>query len=113
MRTSNYHQKRKEKGFGYFPFENLPPVTTQVGEEVIECEIGNINIHHTDPIEINKDIYIPLKDNKLIQLQKSDPHINETQETMGKQQPRQEHLHHGEQYPKMEIHRQWTSCTHP
>ena len=27
------------KEFGYFPFEELPPVTTQVIEEVIECEI--------------------------------------------------------------------------
>ena len=32
------------KEFGYFPFKELPPVTTQVVEEVIECEIGNINI---------------------------------------------------------------------
>ena len=36
----------KEKQFGYFPFKKLPPVTTQVIEEVIECEIGNINIQH-------------------------------------------------------------------
>ena len=56
------------KEFGYFPFEELPPVTTQVKEEVIECEIGNINIQH---------ISLPLKDDKLVQLQKSDPHINE------------------------------------
>ena len=35
------------KEFGYFPFEELPPVTTQVIDEVIECEIGNINIQHT------------------------------------------------------------------
>ena len=26
------------KEFGYFPFEELPPVTTQVVEEVIVCE---------------------------------------------------------------------------
>ena len=32
------------KEFGYFPFEELPPVTTQALEEVIECEIGNISI---------------------------------------------------------------------
>ena len=31
------------KEFGYFPFEELPPATMQVKEEVIECEIGNIN----------------------------------------------------------------------
>ena len=48
------------KEFGYFPFEELPPVTTQVVEEVIKCEIGNINIQHTDPIEINTDCLLIL-----------------------------------------------------
>ena len=42
------------KEFGYFPFEELPPVTTQVVKEVIKCEIGNINIQHMDPIEITQ-----------------------------------------------------------
>ena len=65
------------KEFGYFPFEELPPATMQVREEVIECEIPNINIQHPDPVEINNDISLPLKDDKLVQLQKSDPHINE------------------------------------
>ena len=49
------------KEFGYFPFKELPPVTTQVIEEVIECEIGNINIQHTDPLQVNMDIHLPLK----------------------------------------------------
>ena len=62
------------KEFGYFPFEELPPVTTHVVEEVIECEIGNLNIQHTDPVEINMDIYLPLKDDKLVKLQESDPY---------------------------------------
>ena len=62
------------KEFGYFPFKELPPVLTQVVEEVIECEIGNINIQHTDPVEINMDIYLPLKDDKFVKLQESDPH---------------------------------------
>ena len=62
------------KEFGYFPFEELPPVTTQTTEEIITCEIGNINIHHTDPVEINKNIQLPLKDEKLVKLQESDPH---------------------------------------
>ena len=44
------------KEFGYFPFEELPPATTQVIEEVIECEIGNINIKHEDPVEISTEI---------------------------------------------------------
>ena len=58
------------KEFGYFPFEELPPVTTQVVEEVIKCEIGNINIQHTD-------IQLPLKDEKLVKLQESDPHTKQ------------------------------------
>ena len=65
------------KEFGYFFFEELPPVTTQVVEEVIRCEIGNINIQHTDPIEINTDIHLPLKDDKLVKLQESDPHTKQ------------------------------------
>ena len=52
-------------------------MTTQVIEEVIECEIGNINIQHPDPVEINNDISLPVKDDKLVQLQKNDPHTNE------------------------------------
>ena len=52
------------KQFGYFPFEELLPVTTQVREEVIECEIGNINIQHPDPVHVNNDISLPLKDEK-------------------------------------------------
>ena len=72
------HQPEEEgKEFGYFPFEELPPVTTQVVEEVIKCEIGNINIQHTDPIEINTDIHLPLKDDKLVKLQESDPHTKQ------------------------------------
>ena len=65
------------KEFGYFPFEELPPVTTQVVEEVIKCEIVNINIQHTDPIEINRDNHLPLKDDKLAKLQESDPHTRQ------------------------------------
>ena len=65
------------KEFGYFPFEEIPPVTTQVIEEVIECEIGNINIQHTDPVHVNTDISLPLKDEKLVKLQESDPHTQQ------------------------------------
>ena len=65
------------KEFGYFPFEELPPVTTQIIEEEIECKIGNINIQHTDPVEVNVDIYLPLKDAKLVKLQESDPHMKQ------------------------------------
>ena len=65
------------KEFGYLPFEELPPVTFQVIDEVIECKIGNINIQHTDPVQVNMDIHLPLKDEKLVKLQESDPHINQ------------------------------------
>ena len=68
------------KEFGYFPFEELPPVTTQVKEEVIECEIGNINIQHPDPVHVDNDISLPLKDEKLVKLQESDPHSNQLRE---------------------------------
>ena len=56
------------KEFWYFPFKELPPVTTQVIEEVIECDIGNINIQHTDPVDINIKIELPMKDEKLAKL---------------------------------------------
>ena len=92
------------KEFGYFPFEELPPVTTQVIEEVIECKIGNINIQHPKPVEINNDISLPLKDEKLIQLQKSDPHTNQLRKQQ-QQQPGQKHLHHGKQHPQTENRR--------
>ena len=52
------------KEFGYFPFKELPPVTTQVIEEVIKCEIGNINIQDADPVHVNTNISLPLKDEK-------------------------------------------------
>ena len=65
------------KEFGYFPFEELPPLMTQVVEEVIVCEIGNLNIQHTDPVEINMDIHLPLRDDKLVKLQESDPHTKQ------------------------------------
>ena len=65
INAKNKLQPEEEgKEFGYFPFEELPPVTTQVVEEVIKCEIGNINIQHMDPTEINTDIHLPLKDEK-------------------------------------------------
>ena len=55
-------EERKE--FGYFPFEELPPVTTQVMEEVIECEIGNINLQHMDPVQKDIEITLPMKKRK-------------------------------------------------
>ena len=68
--------EEEDKEFGYFPFEELPPVTTKVVEEVIKCEIGNINIQHTDHVEINVDIQLRVKDEKLVKLQESNPTLN-------------------------------------
>ena len=65
------------KEFDYFPFKELPPVTTQVVEEVIKCEIGNIKIQHEDPVQINTEITLPMKDEKLVKLQESDSHIKQ------------------------------------
>ena len=53
------HPKEEGKEFGYFPFKELPPVTTQVIEEVIECKIGNINLQHADPVQIDIGITLP------------------------------------------------------
>ena len=65
------------KEFGYFPFEELPPATTQVVEEVIICEneVNNINIKHIDPITKLRDIELPMPAERLIALQKADPII--------------------------------------
>ena len=52
----------------------MPPVTTQQ-IEAIECEIGNINIEHTDPVYINTKIELLMKDKKLIKLQECNPQI--------------------------------------
>ena len=76
MKILNYIQKKKEKNLDT-PFEELPPVTTQVIEEVIECKIGNINLHHTDPVQIDIEITLPMKDEKLVNLQESDPCIKQ------------------------------------
>ena len=72
--TIKLHPEDDGKEFGYVTFEELPPVTTQVVDEVIECEIGNIHIQHADPVQVNIDVTLPMKDKKLIKLQESDPH---------------------------------------
>ena len=57
----------------YFPFEELPPVTKQVMEEVIESKIGNINLQHMDPVQIDIEYTLPMKDDGLITLQECNP----------------------------------------
>ena len=71
------HPEEEGKEFGYFPFEELPSVTTQVIEDVIECKVGNINLQHTDPVQIHIEITLTMKDEKLAKLQESDPHIKQ------------------------------------
>ena len=71
------HPEEEKREFRYFSFKELPPVTTKVIEEVIKCEIGNINIHHPEPVEIDVEIRIPMKDEKLATLQECDPRIKQ------------------------------------
>ena len=74
-------------------------------EEVIKCKRSSINIQHTDPVEANIDISLPLKDDKLVKLQESDPHTTTTQKTMEKQQPGQKHIHHEGRHSQEKNHR--------
>ena len=46
-------------------------------EEVIECEISNINQQQPEPVQINTEITLPMKDEKLAALQECDPHIKQ------------------------------------
>ena len=71
------HPEEEGKEFRYFPFEELPPVTTQVIEEVIKCEIGNINLQHPEPVQIDTEITLPMKDEKLATLQECDSGIKQ------------------------------------
>ena len=80
---------------------------------MIKYEIGNINIQHTDTIEINTDIHLPLKDDKLAKLQENDPHMKQLRETVGKQKFGPKHIHDGKQHPKKENLSTTDSCTHP
>ena len=94
--------------FSQVLIEELPTVMTQVIEEGIECEISNINIQHTDPVEVNMNIHLPLKDEKLVKLQESDPHINQLRKQWENKNLDQKHVHHGKQYPQTKTHQQWT-----
>ena len=71
------HPEEEGKEFRYFPFKELPPVTTQVMEEVIEYKIGNINLQHPELVQIETDITLPIKDEKLATLQECDPRIKQ------------------------------------
>ena len=64
--------------FGYTPFEELPPARVTVIEEVIISENqGNqspetFKIQHTDPIEKDVEIELPLTSSKMKELQEKD-----------------------------------------
>ena len=46
-------------------------------ETISTGETGILSIHHTDPIETNIEVQLPLKDEKLAKLLESDPHIRQ------------------------------------
>ena len=76
MKTSNSNWKRKAKSLDISVQRTAISNNTGI-KRSDKCEIGNINIQHTDPIEINTDIHLPLKDDKLAKLQESDPHTRQ------------------------------------
>ena len=65
--------------FGYTPFEELPPARVTVIEEVIISENQGdqlpemLNIQHTDPIEKDIEIELPLTNSRMKELQEQDP----------------------------------------
>ena len=46
-------------------------------EEVIESKIGNINLQHMDPVQIDIEVTLPMKDEKLITLQECNRHTKQ------------------------------------
>ena len=67
--------------FGYTPFEELPPARVTVIEEVIISESQSdqlpesLKIQHSDPIEKDIEIELPLTNSKMKELQEQDPLI--------------------------------------
>ena len=104
------------KEFSYFPFEGLPPVTTQVVEEILECnvEIGNITIEHADPVTKITEITLPIKEDKLIKLQETDPQIKQLRNKWNSNNIDRNIYMSGEQHLEKKISRKCTHpCTHP
>ena len=91
MKTLNYSQRTKEKS-----------LDNQVVEEVIECKTGNIQ--HTDPVQVNIDITLPMKDEKQVKLQESDPHTQQLRKQWTNSNLEKKHIHHGKQHPQMKNH---------
>ena len=65
------------KEFGYFPFEELPPVSTQVSEEILICDMHGteLKLNHMEPVTQEVDIQLPLSQEKMKELQHSDSYI--------------------------------------
>ena len=65
------------KEFGYFPFEELPPVSTQVSEEILICDTHGteLKLNHTEPMNQEVDIQLLLSQRKMKKLQQSHSYI--------------------------------------
>ena len=64
--------------FGYIPFEQLPPTQVAVSEEVIINEVTNDRMHiqHTNPVQLDLQIELPITNMKMKELQEQDKHIS-------------------------------------
>ena len=64
--------------FGYVPFEQLPPAQVTVTEEVIINEVNDVKvkIQHTDPVQKDLKIELPVSNLKLKELQEQDKKVN-------------------------------------
>ena len=64
--------------FGYVPFEQLPPAQVTVTEEVIINEVNDVKvkIQHTDPVQKDLKIELPVSNQKLKELQEQDKKVN-------------------------------------
>ena len=65
------------KEFGYFPFEELPPVSTQVSEEMLICDMHGteLKLSHTEPVNQDVDIQLPITTGKMKELQQSNSYV--------------------------------------
>ena len=65
------------KEFGYFQFKELPPVSTQVSEEILICDMHGteLKLNHTEPVTQEVDIQLPLSQEKMKELQHSNSYI--------------------------------------
>ena len=65
------------KEFGYFPFEELPPVSKQVSEEILICDTHGteLKLNHMETLTQDVDIQLPLSQEKIKELQHSDNYI--------------------------------------